>query len=583
MVTKSRVRQLLVGTALTIPMAMGSAQAQAQDESICAELEQYLEGDMPERIGRTQDELRSVIEANDIEQCQVLSVELRKVQTDTQDGESATDQNQDQAQVVDRERARITLEDEVFIEGEVLVNQNPPRVAIESGETEVNVRNATPDVTVREQQGEILVRQAPATIRVEMPQPTITIEQPAPEIIVTMPAPGVDVASARPEIEVRQAEPRVSVSQTPPDIELNLSRAEDNESSQGIAVRDRATGNEMTAGQEIEMPDAEVSMSSSEPLVTYQDSEQQQANVQFERAEPTIRYESAEPNIEFSQSGEPQVQYSQTGETQVTFRDTAEADSEPAEAQAAAEMDAPEVEAQAEAPVAEEQPTAEPVELEGAEIETTEGATEPEVDAAVVPEVEPETNMADTAFVGPEIAREGYRMTSVAEVDVESLTGSTVYDVNDETVGEVGDLIMNADGQVQDAIIDVGGFLGLGEKPVLVSFNELTLMQSEAGDDLRVYIDRTEDQLEDMEAYIRVISDLFRRRKPPFGAASFVSAQSGLGVRPIPRDGYRRRAPERPAPLRRRHARAGRQVRASCHRRRRSTRASSPASASALS
>jgi hypothetical protein len=60
---------------------------------------------------------------------------------------------------------------------------------------------------------------------------------------------------------------------------------------------------------------------------------------------------------------------------------------------------------------------------------------------------------------------------------------------------------MNADGQVQEAIIDVGGFLGLGEKPVIVPFNELTLMQRADGGELRAYIASTEDQLEAMPAY----------------------------------------------------------------------------------
>ncbi len=515
----SRVKHLLVGTALTVPLAFGATTAFAQDENACAELERLLEGDLPERVAQTEDELRQIIANNDLEQCQVLSLDLRAAQGETSDtatteSDAATAEASDSAQVVEQEQARIKLEDEVVIQGEVLVDQQPPRVDIESGDTEVNVTNAMPDVTVREQQAEILVRQAAPTIRVEMPQPTITIEQAAPEIIITMPPPGVDVTAARPQVEVRQAEPRVSVSQNPPQIDLQLSRAPDPDSSEGIAIRNRATGEELASGQAVEMPEAEVNMTRAEPIVTYQESEGQQANVQVERAQPTVRYESAEPQVEFSQSGEPQVQFTQSGEPQVTFQEAGGEQEQPApegqppapeEAQADTEQQ-PVMDAQA----PQEQPAEasdmqveadapEAVQLEDTEIETTEGA-----DVAAAPVAEPEAE-ADTGLMvmgeGPQIEREGYRMTQVNEIDVTQLTGTPVYGVNDEDVGDIGDLIMNADGQVQDAVIDVGGFLGLGEKPVLVPFSQLTLMQSDAGDDLRAYIGMTEDELEAMEAY----------------------------------------------------------------------------------
>ncbi|CTQ48832.1 PRC-barrel domain-containing protein [Jannaschia donghaensis] len=95
--------------------------------------------------------------------------------------------------------------------------------------------------------------------------------------------------------------------------------------------------------------------------------------------------------------------------------------------------------------------------------------------------------------------REGYTMVSTGDVTAEDIIGITVYDPNDEAVGEIGELL-GADGGMADrAVIDVGGFLGLGEKPVAVDMSDITLMQGE--NDLRAYIASTEDELEAMPTH----------------------------------------------------------------------------------
>ena len=53
----------------------------------------------------------------------------------------------------------------------------------------------------------------------------------------------------------------------------------------------------------------------------------------------------------------------------------------------------------------------------------------------------------------------------------EELVGTTVYGANDENVGGIGDIALTQDGKVDAVIIDVGGFLGVGEKPVAVGFD----------------------------------------------------------------------------------------------------------------
>ncbi|MBD3664003.1 PRC-barrel domain-containing protein [Sulfitobacter aestuariivivens] len=101
----------------------------------------------------------------------------------------------------------------------------------------------------------------------------------------------------------------------------------------------------------------------------------------------------------------------------------------------------------------------------------------------------------------PAVEREGYQeaeMEAVQAMTADDLTGSYVYGANDETVGEVDSLIMGENGQVSEVVINVGGFLGLGEKPVAVTFEELQILKNVEGDDFRIYIDSTEEKLEQL-------------------------------------------------------------------------------------
>jgi hypothetical protein len=102
-------------------------------------------------------------------------------------------------------------------------------------------------------------------------------------------------------------------------------------------------------------------------------------------------------------------------------------------------------------------------------------------------------------LTAPAIEREGYEQADVEQLTTEMLTGARVYGIDDEDIGEIGALLLTDDGKIDRAVIDVGGFLGLGEKEVAVTMDELTVMQADS--DVRVYIDSTEEALEALPAY----------------------------------------------------------------------------------
>jgi len=75
------------------------------------------------------------------------------------------------------------------------------------------------------------------------------------------------------------------------------------------------------------------------------------------------------------------------------------------------------------------------------------------------------------------------------------LIGATVYGPDDANLGEVSDLVFSKEGDIDAAVIDVGGFLGIGEKPVALEFGTLNVREDEGGA-VSVMINATQEQLD---------------------------------------------------------------------------------------
>ncbi|MGB3389442.1 MAG: PRC-barrel domain-containing protein [Pseudaminobacter sp.] len=86
------------------------------------------------------------------------------------------------------------------------------------------------------------------------------------------------------------------------------------------------------------------------------------------------------------------------------------------------------------------------------------------------------------------------------EISSEELVGTTVYGADDANIGEIGDVVMSQDGQVDAIILDVGGFLGVGEKPVAVGMENLSFMTDKDGNKY-LYTTFTKEQLDAQPSY----------------------------------------------------------------------------------
>ncbi|MCA0273358.1 MAG: PRC-barrel domain-containing protein [Proteobacteria bacterium] len=107
----------------------------------------------------------------------------------------------------------------------------------------------------------------------------------------------------------------------------------------------------------------------------------------------------------------------------------------------------------------------------------------------------------DPTAVAPVSARDGFAVAPPEQITSETLTGTAVYDAADAHVGEISELLIDADGKVTDAVVDVGGFLGIGEKPVALPLSNVEIMHSADTNQLRVFVSMTKEELEAMPAY----------------------------------------------------------------------------------
>jgi sporulation protein YlmC with PRC-barrel domain len=82
---------------------------------------------------------------------------------------------------------------------------------------------------------------------------------------------------------------------------------------------------------------------------------------------------------------------------------------------------------------------------------------------------------SSAAFAQPMSAGGGALLSNVPTTSrtVTDWYKQDIYDTQNNKIGQVSDVLVGQDGQVNALIVGVGGFLGAGEKEVAVSFNSV--------------------------------------------------------------------------------------------------------------
>ncbi len=75
-----------------------------------------------------------------------------------------------------------------------------------------------------------------------------------------------------------------------------------------------------------------------------------------------------------------------------------------------------------------------------------------------------------------------------------NLIGQSVYNAQDENIGDINDLVSDRGGKIVAVLIGSGGFLGLGEKDVAVRFEDLKLARDES-DNVKIIADLNKETL----------------------------------------------------------------------------------------
>jgi sporulation protein YlmC with PRC-barrel domain len=127
-------------------------------------------------------------------------------------------------------------------------------------------------------------------------------------------------------------------------------------------------------------------------------------------------------------------------------------------------------------------------------------------------------NSAQTTTTAPATTDQSAAQTTTTKAGAASLTvsgidannvmmasnmiGTTVYSNNNENVGDINDIIIGKDGRVQGVVIGVGGFLGLGEKDVLIPLDRVQFSRDNNNNQRMVIADSKQD-LENAPAFDR--------------------------------------------------------------------------------
>ena len=62
-----------------------------------------------------------------------------------------------------------------------------------------------------------------------------------------------------------------------------------------------------------------------------------------------------------------------------------------------------------------------------------------------------------------------------------NLIGAKVVSASNETIGRIGNLLVNDDGVVESVVISIGGLFGIGKKDVAVTYKSLNIARTDDG------------------------------------------------------------------------------------------------------
>jgi len=276
---------------------------------------------------------------------------------------------------------------------------------------------------------------------VQQPAPTIRLDQPAPQVTVQPGQANVTVRQPQPEIIVQQPAPTITVDIPPPQITVRMPKPEVNvaQAQPQVQVTQPPPKVEVIQPQQ----QAQVNVQPVQPQVNVAQGATGAVDVQ-QLGQPTIRYERAEPQVKITQQqGQPTVKFEQLDQTAAA--DQRQLGSTPAPARAPA----------------------------------------PTTTASNPPANAPSATAPATANNQPAAQLQN------RQVAVNDLKGVDVYNRNNDKLGTVDHIVTGSDSQSY-VILSSGGFLGIGERKVVLPLSNMWM------DGKKLVTDMSNDQIKVM-------------------------------------------------------------------------------------
>ena len=126
-----------------------------------------------------------------------------------------------------------------------------------------------------------------------------------------------------------------------------------------------------------------------------------------------------------------------------------------------------------------------------------------------------EEQPADTAATTPAPSSDKFvTLQTEQELMATSLIGASVYNSADENLGDINDLVIGDNGQIEAVIIGVGGFLGIGEKSVGIAFGSLNKSVDQDGN-AKFTLDASKEELDQAPAFVTLVEKKRMEAQPP--------------------------------------------------------------------
>lgn len=108
---------------------------------------------------------------------------------------------------------------------------------------------------------------------------------------------------------------------------------------------------------------------------------------------------------------------------------------------------------------------------------------------------------SDQQTVDNDATTERFSPVDVTSLTAEKILGAEIYDASGKSVGSVSDLVLDDQDGVSAAVVDIGGFLGMGARTVAVPIEDADFKMNAMNEELRIDTVMTREQLETLPEY----------------------------------------------------------------------------------